>query len=304
MNPTGPIVSYLGSQPTVSKISTEKQPYDERHFRRRYINAIEKVASEWSKTKLALDHEYYKIQFSEPSFKLKSMSETFAKEQISYFTEAGLEERQVYVINGSIYNKDLSLYNSTTPLNAETGEGEMIVMDRLGNTFIAPKERGVFHHSSFFSGKPVAFAALCFVKDGKIQKMVRYSGHYMPGEDEESSFTQQMKTDYLVAEKALDALKIDSKGDLVQTIVMSSKQKVVELLDHISEIGGFNRPMLRLFGDGKHVPEARCRDNAFIDLTIAETHLKNGSTINALEVTYTPLHRVYPSRKYELIIRD
>ncbi len=56
-------------------------------------------------------------------------------------------------------------------------EGEMIIMDRLGNLFIALKERGIVHHSSFFSGNTVAFAGLCFIENGKIQTVLCYSGH-------------------------------------------------------------------------------------------------------------------------------
>ncbi|HEV8051632.1 MAG TPA: hypothetical protein VGP47_03990 [Parachlamydiaceae bacterium] len=285
------------------KISSEKQPYDEFHFRRRYINALQKVASEWSKAKLS-DQEYFKILFSEPSFKLKRMNEQYSEESISYFTEQGLEDKQVYLINGLIYNTDLSLYNSRKPLATATGDGEMIVMDRLGSIFIAPKERGILHHSSFFSGKSVAFAALCFIEDGKIQSLVRYSGHYNPGEDEEHSFINQLQTNYLVSKHAFNALKIDSKGSLVQTISISSKEKIEDLYDAIAELGGFLRPGLRLISDSKSVTTAKFLDQEVVDITVAESNLKSGSTIYALEMTHIPHHRIYPISKFELLIND
>ncbi|NGY95380.1 MULTISPECIES: hypothetical protein [unclassified Neochlamydia] len=232
------------------------------------------------------------------------MNKWYADEKIKYFTEQGLEDKQVYIINGLFYNTDLSLYNSSKPLDTETGDGEMIVMDRLGSMFIAPKERGIFHHSSFFSGKPVAFAALCFIKDGKIQSMLRYSGHYLPGEEEESSFKKQLKTNYLITEKAFNVLKVDSKGYLVQTISISSKEKVENLYDIIAELGEFCRPRLRLISDGKSVPTATLVDTQLVDITIAESNLKSGCTIYALEMNYTPHHRIYPTSKFELIIND
>lgn len=261
------------------------------------------MVSEWSKTKLSTT-EYVKIKFSEPNFNLKEMNDWYSTERISYFTEQGLEDKQVYVINGLVYNTDLSLYNSSKPLDSETGDGEMIVMDRLGSMFIAPKERGVFHHSSFFSGKPVAFAALCFIRDGKIEDMLRYSGHYAPGEQEESSFTKQLQTNYLIAEQACNAMKIDSKGSLVQVISISSKEKVEDLYTAIAELGEFYRPRLRLISDSKSVPPAKFVDSQLIDITIAESNLKTGCTIYALEATHTPHHRIFPISKFELIIND
>jgi hypothetical protein len=264
---------------------------------------LQQVASEWSKTKLSAQ-EYFKIRFSEPNFNLKTMNQWYSTERVSYFTEQGLEDKQVYVINGLIYNTDLSLYSSGKPLDSETGDGEMIVMDRLGSMFIAPKERGIFHHSSFFSGKPVAFAALCFIEDGKIQELLRYSGHYSPSEQEESSFTKQLQTNYLVAERAFSALKIDSKGSLIQSISISSKEKVEDLYNAIAELEEFCRPSLRLISDSKSVPTAKFVDSQFVDITIAESNLKTGCTIYALEATHTPHHRIYPISKFELIIND
>ena len=307
MNPSSQVISrstaFDQGESFPIKISSEKQSYDEFHFRRRYIGALQKVASEWSKTKLSTD-KYVKIKFSEPNFNLKEMDNWYSTERISYFTEQGLEDKQVYVINGLIYNTDLSLYNSSKPLDSETGDGEMIVMDRLGSMFIAPKERGIFHHSSFFSGKPVAFAALCFIRDGKIQELLRYSGHYSPGEKEENSFTKQMETSYLVMERAFSALKIDCKGSLIQSISISSKDKVEDLYNAIAELGEFCRSRLRLISDSKSVPTAKFVDNQLVDITIAESSLKSGCTIYALETTHTPYDRIYPISKFELIIND
>ncbi len=124
MNPSSQITSVashsisLNPSEPILRISSEKQLYDEFHFRRRYISALQQVASEWSKTKLSTE-EYVKIKFSEPNFNLKQMSERYSTERISYFTELGLEDKQVYVINGLVYNADLSLYNSSKPLDSE-----------------------------------------------------------------------------------------------------------------------------------------------------------------------------------------
>ncbi len=284
------------------KISSQKQDYNEFHFRERYVTAVQQVANKLSKDTIS-DGRYFKFQFSEPRFDLKPMNSWYSDETVSYFTEKGLEDIQVYVINGLIYNKDLNLYNSTVNLNEDFGDGEMIVMDRLGNMFIAPKERGIFHHSSFFSGKPVAFAALCYIDKGNIKNLVRYSGHYSPGEKEENSFSQQLSTIYLVEEQAFAALKIDDKGSLVQTINVSSKQKVLDLYDSISEIGDFCKPRLRLISNGKSIATSRGPNLKDI-ITIADSTLKSGSIIHALEFQSTPMYRTFPVSKFELLITD
>lgn len=291
----------ISSEP---KTSFAKQEYDERHFRQRYINAIQKIANEWNKTAKFKENKYYKIEFSEFNFKLKEMNDKYSNERVTYFTTAGLEDMQVYSINGLLYNSDLKLYNSSKKLEENDGEGEMVIMDRLGSLFIAAKVRGALHHSSFFSGEPVAFAALCEVKDGKIQKMVRYSGHYTPGAYEESSFDRLLKNQYLKLEPIPATLKIDEQGNTIQTISISSKQKVEELYDLIAKVGDFIRPRLKLICNGEAVPTPRYINGECIDITIEDTKLKSGCMIKALEFRETPYSRIYPESLFELTINQ
>lgn len=293
----------FNSIPEPIKTSFEKQAYDERRSRERYIQAIQKIANEWSKTAMVTENRYYKIQFSEPDFTLKDMDDRYSNERVTYFTEKGLEELQVFAINGLLYSSNLKLCNTSKKLDVENGDGEMLVMDRLGSMFIAPKERGTFHHSSFFSGQPVAFAALCEVKDGKIQNIKRYSGHYTPGPREESSFEMQLNTQYLKPEPTFSSLKLDENGNLVQTISIFSKQKAEELYDLVAKVGGFARPRLRLICNGEPVATASSINNKTTVL-ISETKLKSGSRIFAFEYSSTPLYRTYPSSHFELTIND
>lgn len=286
------VTNNIGSQPI--KTSLNKQEYDERYFRQRYIDVIQKIANEWSKSSMLIEDRYYKIQFSEPDFKLKDIDSRYFNERVTYFTREGLEDRQVFAINGLLINYDLKKYNTTKRLDAADGDGEMIVMDRLGSLFIAPKERGVFHHSSFFSGKPVAYAALCEIKEGKIINKVRYSGHYTPGTSEESSFEIQIKTYYLKLEPIFSSLKLDKEGNLVQAISISSKQKAEELYDIIAKIGGFARSKLQLMCNGLILPSE----------VIGETKLKSGCRIQALESSLTRYDRIYPQGLFELTINE
>jgi hypothetical protein len=57
----------------------------------------------------------------------------------------------------------------------------IFTMDEQGNLFVSKhQERGVFHHSSISSGKPVAMAGEIDVKDGVLKHFSNRSGHYRP----------------------------------------------------------------------------------------------------------------------------
>lgn len=282
------------------KTSYEKQKYDERDFRARYVVAIQILANEWNKTSSS-KNQYYKIQFSEPNYNLKDMSYVYSTENITYFTKAGLEDIQVFAINGLFYNSDLKLYNSSKKLDSDSMNGEMIVMDRMGSLFIAAKVRGVLHHSSFFSGSPVAFAALCEIKEGKMQKMVRHSGHYKPGQSEEDSFETQLQTQYLKSDSIPPSLKIDEQGNPIQTISISSKQEVRELYDIIAKVGGFISQNMHLKFNGQGISPIKLVNNQIVRIKIEETNLKSGCKIQAFEYLDK---RIYPMSLFELTIND
>jgi hypothetical protein len=288
-----------------SDLSTEKQNYDKFHFRDRYVNVVQKIAENLTKT-IIIDGKYFRFDCIQPNFKLKEMNPSYLNESIEYFTEQGLEKRQVYLVNGIIYNTNLSPYNSKIALDELSGNGEMIVLDQLGNTFISPKERGIHHHSSFFSGGSLAFAGLVYVVNGKMEKLIAYSGHYSTGEMELSSIKTQLDTIYLIEEPILPSLKFDSKGNLLQTVVISSSHKISELYNLISELGSLFRPRLRLIGGGKCIAEAKYRESTknWIDITIAESGLTSGLLIWAIEFRCTTIHRVWPVKKFELIVKD
>ena len=88
----------------------------------------------------------------------------------------------------------------------------MFVMDRRGNFYVAPKDRGsadksAFQHSSFFSGQPVSGAGL-FVIDLpslEIKKYNRLSGHYRFGLHEIAHVFESLARAYV----NLDAIEFD-----------------------------------------------------------------------------------------------
>lgn len=57
----------------------------------------------------------------------------------------------------------------------------IFVMDRDGNFYASTRhEKGVFHHTSFLAGQPVAAAGEIRVVDGKLVGISDKSGHYTP----------------------------------------------------------------------------------------------------------------------------
>ena len=58
------------------------------------------------------------------------------------------------------------------------------VMDSMGNLYVSSFQSvGLFHHSSFLAGQPVACAGKLIVKGGQLLYIDVNSGHYQPGQE-------------------------------------------------------------------------------------------------------------------------
>ncbi|WP_010297100.1 hypothetical protein [Candidatus Odyssella thessalonicensis] len=125
-------------------------------------------------------------------YSTKTMNEIYQDERVLYLTQEGLKKYQVFYAQGKLYDMHHLPYQSRVPFNASAGNGDMIVMDSLGNLFIHPKVRGVMHHSSFFSAAPLSFAGICSVERGSINKLLTYSGHYAPSNKESENLNAML----------------------------------------------------------------------------------------------------------------
>lgn len=171
--------------------SNEKQKYDAIHFKRKAEIALQSIAISESLSSAYSDTWIKPIHRGDIVYDTKQMNAKYNNEKVLYFTLQGLEEYQVFYINGLIYKSDLTKYTSEESLNRIDGNGDMIVMDEIGNTFIHPKKREIIHHSSFFSGESVAFAALIICEDGVIKNLCVRSGHYSPDGNELFNFQSE-----------------------------------------------------------------------------------------------------------------
>jgi len=69
----------------------------------------------------------------------------------------------------------------------------IFVMDPAGNIYASKLIVGVFHHSSFLAGAPVAAAGELRFKNGKLIAIINKSGHYKPSPDQLNQFVDRLK---------------------------------------------------------------------------------------------------------------
>jgi hypothetical protein len=74
-------------------------------------------------------------------------------------------------------------------------DGQYIyVMDTAGNFYLSKEYvKGVFHHTSFLAGEPVAAAGVMLFEEGKLVEIDRMSGHYLPDERHLHSALSELK---------------------------------------------------------------------------------------------------------------
>jgi len=95
---------------------------------------------------------------------------------VRYLDEAGRAPLQLSIDGGEIFT-------AADDLLSTNGRNLIFVMDAQGRFFAAPGELGGFHHSSFFSGGPVAAAGELGAENGILHLLTGQSGHYRTGAD-------------------------------------------------------------------------------------------------------------------------
>jgi hypothetical protein len=74
------------------------------------------------------------------------------------------------------------------------GKGGIFVVDVFGKMYCGDKVTGAFHHSSMTRGHCVMFAGALTVKEGLLQMLAPYSGHYVPTEIDYDNFLQLLRS--------------------------------------------------------------------------------------------------------------
>ena len=107
------------------------------------------------------------------------------------------EERKAYELtvqaDGLLYNAQGQLFD-TKGAGTVTGKGKAIfVMSATGEVYASLNHQaGLFHHSSFLAGGPVAAAGELEVLNGVITSVSNRSGHYTPEHTYTHQFVEQL----------------------------------------------------------------------------------------------------------------
>ncbi|VVB10595.1 unnamed protein product [Arabis nemorensis] len=105
------------------------------------------------------------------------------KQCIRYLGPMEREAYEVIVEDGRLlYKQSMTLINST-------GESKSIfVLSTTRTLYVGNKKKGVFQHSSFLSGGATTAAGRLVARDGILEAIWPYSGHYLPTEENFKEF--------------------------------------------------------------------------------------------------------------------
>lgn len=129
---------------------------------------------------------------TEPRFRTMQMWPEYEGEEkagghfetaVAYLDPTAREKYRVLVKDGrlvDIAGKPLNPGAKKASMKGDAGLA-IWVMDAAGNVYASLEHaRGLFHHSSFLAGGPVAMAGDLRVFDGELVQLSNQSGHYRP----------------------------------------------------------------------------------------------------------------------------
>lgn len=125
-------------------------------------------------------------------------------------TYLSAEEREAYKLlvgqDGLLYDANVQPFD-TTGAGTVTGKGKAIfVMSETGDIYASlTQQAGIFHHSSFLAGGPVAAAGELEVANGLVKTVSNRSGHYTPDQSYTHQFVEQL---WRKGAKGTDAIAI------------------------------------------------------------------------------------------------
>lgn len=121
----------------------------------------------------------------------------FEGSKVKYLDEVERLDYQLTVKDGKLYDAKGKLFDTAGSKTLASGEGKAIfVMDESGVIYASKVHgMGVFHHSSFLGGKPVAAAGEVVVQNGVLTGVNRKSGHYLPTHKQLRQFVYQLRED-------------------------------------------------------------------------------------------------------------
>lgn len=99
------------------------------------------------------------------------------RRNLAYLSKADRQQRQLSLGDNDCFY----LHGDPSPYTSPADIPDLCVIDTMELIYVSSiKAAGKFHHSSFFSGKPVLFAGELRLKHGVINYINSMSGHYLP----------------------------------------------------------------------------------------------------------------------------
>ncbi|CAF2068175.1 IQ domain-containing protein IQM1 [Brassica napus] len=105
------------------------------------------------------------------------------KQCITYLGPMEREAYEVIVEDGRLLYKE-----SMSPINSTEESKSIFVLSTTRTLYVGKKKKGVFQHSSFLSGGATTAAGRLVARDGILEAIWPYSGHYLPTEENFKEF--------------------------------------------------------------------------------------------------------------------
>ncbi|PKA58981.1 hypothetical protein AXF42_Ash001074 [Apostasia shenzhenica] len=139
----------------------------------------------------------------------------------------GPREREAY----EVIIKDGRFIYKLTNVHVHTHDGSkwIFVLSTCGALYVGQKKKGRFQHSSFLAGGATTAAGRLVVKEGVLETVWPYSGHYLPTEEnfnEFITFLQENNVD-------ISNVKMPRNGEELAEIMMETKEEEIGDADEL-----------------------------------------------------------------------
>ncbi|XP_074362707.1 IQ domain-containing protein IQM1-like [Apium graveolens] len=161
--------------------------------RHRYGHNLSLYYDAWFTTKSWQPFFYWLDVGDGKELNLEECSRTMLQKQcIRYLGPIERAEFEVIIDNGKLVYKQTGKY-----LDTVDGSKFIFVLSTLKNLYVGEKKKGQFQHSSFLSGGAATAAGRLVARNGILEAIWPYSGHYHPTEENFMEFINFLE-DHLV----------------------------------------------------------------------------------------------------------
>lgn len=157
--------------------------------RHRYGHSLHIYYEEWCKADAGQPFFYWLDVGDGKEVDLEQCPRSKLRQQcIKYLGPQEREHYEYEIVEGKIIHLQTQL-----PLDTNNREKWIFVMSTSKRLYAGAKKKGRFHHSSFLAGGATFAAGRLTAKNGTLETISPYSGHYRPTDDTLNSFLSFLK---------------------------------------------------------------------------------------------------------------